>query len=129
MKKVGTFLSTIYRIKKSLKEQGRVKRDQGSERKPSVVAPRLVTTTKSHIDGNPIRSMKRVLKVLNVSEPSVRRVVKENIGTRSLARTKMYFLIDCLKALRLIMLSQKKNILTLIQLVTAEQATTTFSSP
>ena len=40
-------------------------------------------------------------KDLNVSEAKKRRVLKKDIGARSLVRAKMFFIIDRLKAFRL----------------------------
>ena len=66
----------------------------GLGKKPSVVTPRLVSAIKSRIDRNPIRSIKMVAKDLNVSEAIVRRVFKDNVGVKSLARK--FLLTDCL---------------------------------
>ena len=63
MKEVGISLSTIYRVKNSLKEQGHVKYKPGSGRKPSVVTFGLVSAVKSQIDRNPIRSMRRLTSI------------------------------------------------------------------
>ena len=72
MKKDVMSLSTIYRVK----------------------------NIKSWIDRNPIKSMRRA-KDHNVSEATVKRVVKKNFGARWLAKTKKFLLTECLKALSL----------------------------
>ena len=69
MKEVGTSLSTKSNV-------GYVKRIPGFGRKPSAVTPRLVSVFNSQIDRNPISSMRRVVKNLNVSEATIRKVVK-----------------------------------------------------
>ena len=88
MKNNGKSLSTIYRDKNSSKEQERIKHKPGLGRKPSVVIPRIFSAIKSRIDRNPIRSMRRMAKDLNVSEATVRRVLKKNLSIRPLARIK-----------------------------------------
>jgi len=101
MSKVSVSRATIFNTKKRLKEFGHVKRRPGSCGKPTVTTPRLVANLKARIKRNPIRSMRGMAKELNVSEFTVRSIVKKKIGAKSLSRTKIFLLTDRLKALKL----------------------------
>jgi inhibitor of nuclear factor kappa-B kinase subunit alpha len=101
MKELGTSRRTITRVKKALEERGNVKHKAGAGRKPKVVTPRLINVLKARIWRNPIRSMRGMAKDLKVSEWTIRNVVKNKLGARSLARTKRFLLSDRLKASRL----------------------------
>ena len=59
----------------------------------SVVTPRLVSAFKSRNERSPVKSKRRMVRDLNFSEATVRRVVKKNIADRLVAKTKIFFLL------------------------------------
>lgn len=73
----------------------------GSVMPISVTTARLVNVLKSRVARNPIRSMRAMAHDIRVSEVMVRKVIKERLGARSLARTHNFLLTDHLKGLRL----------------------------
>lgn len=91
----------IYNVKIALKERGNVRQKPGSGRPVSVATNRLVNLVRSRLARNPIRSMRGMAREVGVSEFTIRKVVKERLGTRSLARTPNFLLTDRLKGLRL----------------------------
>ena len=101
MTEVGTSRRTIFRVKTSLKASGHVKRKPGSGRRPTVVTNKLIWKINARIRRNPVRSMKAMAKDFKVSDWTVRNVVKNKLGSRSLARMPRFLLSDRLKALRL----------------------------
>jgi transposase len=109
---VGTSRRTIFRVKNSLKDSGHVKRKPGSGRKPTVVTKKLVWKIEARIRRNPIRSMKAMARDMNVSDWTVRNVVNNKLGSRSLSRMQRFLLTDRLKALRL---QRSKNILAILK--------------
>jgi hypothetical protein len=112
MSQLGTLRRTIFRVKKYLEERGHVRQQPGSGRKPTVVSSKLISTIKSRIQRNPIRSMRGMAKDLKVSEWTIRNIVKTKLGARSLARTKRCLLSERLKTLRL---ERSKKILQILK--------------
>jgi inhibitor of nuclear factor kappa-B kinase subunit alpha len=101
IKEIGVCRATIFNVKKALKDRGHINRKPGTGRKATVVTPRLINVVRSRIRRNPIRSMRGMAKELNVSEFSIRKIVKQELGAKSFARTQKFLLTDRLKALRL----------------------------
>ncbi len=109
---VGTSRRMIFRVKNSLKDSGHVKRKPGSGRKPTVVTEKLVWKIEACIRQNPIRSMKAMVRDMNLSDWTVQNVINNKLGPRSLSRMQRFLLSDRLKALRL---QRSKNILAILK--------------
>jgi len=101
MMALKTSRATIFRVKKCLKDSGQVKRKPGSGRRPTVVTKKVINVVRSRINRNSVRSMRAMAKDLKVSEWTVRNIVKNKLGARSLARTSRFLLTERLKSLRL----------------------------
>ena len=57
VKAVGVSTTTIYNVKRYLRERGSVARNPGSGKQPSVVTNRLLSVVRSRIRRNPVRTM------------------------------------------------------------------------
>ena len=91
----------IYNVQRYLKERGTLARKPGSGRRPTATTSRLVNLVRSRVARNPISSMRRIARDVGVSDWSIRKIVKDRLKARSLARTKRFLLTDSLKSSRL----------------------------
>ncbi|CAG0885094.1 unnamed protein product [Darwinula stevensoni] len=81
---------TVYKVLNKFKAMGSVKRKPGSGRPCSARTPAMIRAIKGKIQHNPIHSMRRMAKEMNVRERTVRRIVKEDLGAKSRACTKEF---------------------------------------
>ena len=63
--------------------------------------PRLINVIRSRVACNPIRSMRGMARDLNLSEKTVRRIVKKNLKAKSFAQNQKFLLTDRIKKARL----------------------------
>lgn len=91
--------ATVFRVKASI-GLPTVPRKPGSGRKRSVRTPALIQSIKMKVTRNPVRSMRKMAKQANVSEATVRRVVKYDLKGKSRARVKRHLITDRIKAAR-----------------------------
>jgi transposase len=92
---------TIYNVKRCLKEGKGLAHQSGAGRPKSVTTPRLINAIKSRVARNPVRTMRGMARDLNVSEKTVRRIVKKNLKAKSFARNQKFLLTDRIKISRL----------------------------
>jgi transposase len=78
--------STVYRIIDKFKATGTIKRLSGQGRPRTVRTPAAIRAVRDRIRRNPVRSMRKVAKDLDISERTIRRIVKVNLGAKSRAR-------------------------------------------
>ena len=76
-KMLNKTLSTVYTVFKRFQMTGRVKKKPGSGLKRSV-RTQLIKVVKDRISRNPVRSMRKMAKVLFVSEHTIRNVVRKD---------------------------------------------------
>src|SRR5258706_4344283 len=79
---------TVYEIRNKFKTTGNVGRKPGSGRPRSARAPVIVKSIRNKIRYNLVGSMRKMAKEARVSEKTVRRIVNEDMGAKSRARTK-----------------------------------------
>ena len=79
--------ATVYRIINKFKATGTTQRLPGQGQKRTVRTPVAIRAVRERIRRNPVRSMRKVAKDLSISEKTVRRIVKEDLGFKSRART------------------------------------------
>ncbi|KAI6656176.1 hypothetical protein LOD99_1509 [Oopsacas minuta] len=91
----------VYRTIRRYNETGEVCDKARSGRPPSVTTPALQKLVRERIRRNPRRSMRKMAQELKVSESSVRKIVKVNLGMRSFRRKKVHFLSEQVKVKRL----------------------------
>lgn len=101
IKKLKVSRSTISRVKRRLLEEGHVNRSSGSGRKISVTNTSLINKVKRRIKRNPHLSMRAMASEFNVSDHTIRRIVRDKLGGKSRARTQKFLLTARLKDLRL----------------------------
>ena len=80
--------TAVYSIVGRFKKTGQVERKVGSGRKRFVRTQALVQAIRGRIKRNPVRSMRKMARELNVGPTTVRRVVKDDLKAKSRARTK-----------------------------------------
>lgn len=83
---------TVYKVKNKFNATGSVNRRPGSGRHRSVRTVGMVKSIRSKIRYNPVRSMRRMAREAGVSEKTIRRIVHEDLGAKSRARTKKHLI-------------------------------------
>ena len=91
----------VYRTIHRYKVTGCVVDRARSGRPRSVTTPALRKVVRERIRRNPRRSMRKMAKDLKISESSIRKVVKIDLGMHSFKRRKIHFLTEKVKAKRL----------------------------
>ena len=94
-------MSTVYEVKARCSITGTVRRKSGSGKIPSVRTPELIKAVRDRIRRNPVRSMREMARSFNVSEKTMRTVVKKDLKAKSRARVKRQLLTAKTKAARL----------------------------
>ena len=79
--------TTVFRVKAKFRDTGTVKRKEGSGLTRKIRTPQLVNAVKSRISRNPVQLLRKMARNMKVSATTMRRVIKEDLGARSLART------------------------------------------
>ena len=77
---------TVYNVKKRFEAGKGLGHQSGAGRPKSVTTPRLINAIKSRVARNPVQTMRGMARDLNVSEKTVRRIVKKNLKAKSFAR-------------------------------------------
>lgn len=108
---VGCHLATVYRIKKSLQD-GPKQRKPGSGRRRSARTQIVIKSVRAKIARNPVRSIRKLAKDANISEKSMRRIIKEDLHASSRARVKRHLITERIKELRV---SRSKKLLSLLK--------------
>ena len=108
---VGCHLSIVYRVKKFLQ-------DASKPRKPGSGRPRIARTSnviksvRAKIARNPVRSIRKLAVEANISERSMRRVIKDDLHASSRARVKRHLITKRVKELRV---SRSKRLLSVLK--------------
>ena len=97
---LGVAKSTVYDLRKKIKETGTHLRKPGSGRPVSVTTPAFVNKVRARFHRTPNKSFRTVAKVMNVHERTIRRTAK-TYGFKSRAKNRKFLLTDRLKASRL----------------------------
>lgn len=92
--------ATVYRVLKVFLESGRVMRSKHKPRRDRIRTATFVANLKKSIHRNPTTSLATLAKRRNVSDSTVRRAVKVNLGYKSRARGVKHLLTDKMKATR-----------------------------
>lgn len=92
--------ATVFRVKAAIGLPS-APRKSGSGRKRTVRTPALIQSIKKKVTRNPVRSMRKMAKEANVSEKTVRRVIKYDLKAKSRARVKRHLITDRIKEARL----------------------------
>ena len=92
---------TVYNVKKRFEAGKGLGHQSGAGRPKSVTTPRLINAIKSRVARNPVQTMRGMARDLNVSEKTVRRIVKKNLKAKSFARNQKFLLTDRIKISRL----------------------------
>ena len=92
---------TVYNVKKCFEEGKGLGHQSGAGRPKSVSTPRLINAIKSRVARNPVQTMRGMARDLNVSEKTVRRIVKDKLKAKSFARNQKFLLTDRIKTTRL----------------------------
>ena len=92
---------TVYNVKKRFEDGKGLGHQSGAGRPKSVTTPRLINAIKSRVARNPVQTMRGMARDLNVSEKTVRRIVKKNLKAKSFARNQKFLLTDRIKISRL----------------------------
>lgn len=100
-RQLGISRRSIYKIKKKMELTGTNERKAGSGRKRSARTKSVIDKVKSRLKRNPVRSMRKMAKELNISLTSVRRIVKEDLKMKSRARLKVPLLTTKQKKARM----------------------------
>jgi Asp-tRNA(Asn)/Glu-tRNA(Gln) amidotransferase C subunit len=90
---LGCHYSTVYRAKQTWLDPPKV-RKPGSGRKPTVTTPALIRSIDTKIKRNPNRSMRKMAREGNVSEFTVRKIVKNVLKAKSRAKLKRHLLTE-----------------------------------
>ena len=99
--RLGVHRVTVYRAIKKFRLTGSAGRRPGQGRRRSVRTPTLIKAVKGRIKRNPIRSMRQMAKDLKVSERTIRRTIREDLGAKSRARTTKHLISADAKVKRL----------------------------
>ena len=78
--------STVYRIIDKFKATGSTQRQSGQGRPRSIRTPQAVKAVRDRIRRNPVRSLRKMSKDMEISTTTMRRIIKDDIGARSRAR-------------------------------------------
>ena len=108
---VGCHLSTVYRIKKSVQD-GPKQRKPGSGGPRFARTPNVIKSVRAKIARNPVRSIRKLSKEANISEKSMRRIIKEDLHASSRARVKRHLITERVKELRV---TRSKRLLSLLK--------------
>ena len=100
-RRLGVHRSTVYRAERKFNMTGMTSRRSGQGRKRSVRTRGLLKALKGRIQRNPIRSMRQMAKDLNVSERTIRRAIRDDLGAKSRARTAKHLISEDSKVKRL----------------------------
>jgi inhibitor of nuclear factor kappa-B kinase subunit alpha len=93
--------SFVSRTISRYRDTGSVTRRQGSGRKKTATAPEMVRKVKKRIDRNPRRSGRKMARELNISQGSMRNILKNELGLKPLKFQKVQDLTDAQKKVRL----------------------------
>lgn len=91
---LGISRCAVYKIKKKLKDTGTASRKPGSGRAQSVRTKKLIDKVKRRIKTNPVRSMRKMARELDVSRSSMQRLIKNDLNMKSRARVKVPLLTE-----------------------------------
>ena len=97
----GLSRRTIEDTIRRFRETGTTKDRPRTGRPVTATTPTLVKRIRERIRSNPKRSLRKMAKEMNISERSVRRVVKTRMGLRPIKLQKTHALTDQMKATRL----------------------------
>lgn len=90
----------IYKIKSNLANYGSALKPRKA-RKRTVRTKKLIEKVKHRISYNPVRSMRKMSNEMSISEPTMRRIIKEDLNSKSRAIRKCQLLTNSLKVSRL----------------------------
>ena len=99
MKTLKVLKIMVYKIKSNLESYGSALKPRKA-RKKTVRTNDVVLKVKNRIKYNPVRSMRKMANEMGISEPTMRRIIKEDLGAKSRARTKHHLLTKALKESR-----------------------------
>ena len=101
VKTLNVSRKSVYNIKNRLLSEGNVKRKPKTNDKCLIANKAFVAKVKDRIKRNSLKSMRAMVREMNVSEKTIRRVVHDHLGAKSRARKRKFFLTQRLKPLRL----------------------------
>uniref|UniRef100_A0A0K2U5H8 Paired domain-containing protein n=1 Tax=Lepeophtheirus salmonis TaxID=72036 RepID=A0A0K2U5H8_LEPSM len=82
--------TAVYSIKKRFETQGTVARKSGQGRKRTVRTKALVIRVKNYLASNPMMTVRGTAKKMNLSEVTLRRIIKDDLGTKKEEKTYRY---------------------------------------
>ena len=107
----GCHLAAVYRVKKLLQDASKP-RTPGSGRPRIARTPNVIKSVRAKIARNPVRSIRKLAVEANISERSMRRVIKDDLHASSRARVKRHLITERVKELRV---SRSKRLLSLLK--------------
>lgn len=98
---LGISRCAVYKIKQKLRSTGTATRKPGTGRPRSARTKDAINKIKRRIKSNPVRSMRKMAKEVNVGRSTVHRIVRKDLNMKSRARVKVPLLTEAHREARL----------------------------